>query len=206
LHELIEFGSRLVFDAATGYVVEKALEPVFEPTWALVKSVLLPNWGPAVDEIRLNLQEAMDKRRGDVARLVASLQQGEADALVTYLARAAAQATTEERMKMLAAAAAGVLTPDLDSEMRSRVARAVEQLEPSDVIALREVQSVAVGTEIRQVAGTPDNRAALLQSGCLLGVPVGLPGVPNSFEMTAVGRAVLQTLELWTPAERAARS
>jgi len=31
-------------------------------------------------------------------------------------------------MKMLAAATAGVLTPDLDSEMKSRVARAVDQL------------------------------------------------------------------------------
>src|SRR6267143_3938014 len=104
MQELIELGSKLVFDAATGLVVEKALEPVLEPAWALVKSVLLPNWGAARDAIRLNLQEAQDKRGAEnkqhLARLVKSLQQGEADALVTHLARAAAQATTRDRMEM----------------------------------------------------------------------------------------------------------
>ncbi len=200
MHELIESGSRLVVDAATGYVVEKALKPVLEPTWALVKSVLLPNWGPAVNAIRLNLQDAKDKRRAGnkeyAERLAESLQEGEANALVTHLARAAAQATTEDRMQMLAAAAAGVLTPDLDSEMRSRVARAVEQLEPSDVIALRVVrEALSRGENVQQVAGVPQNRTALVQSGCL-SIATGA-GYRSLHEPTPLGFALLHALESW---------
>ena len=200
MHDPIEMGTRLIVDAAAGYVVEKALKPVLEPTWNLLKSVLLPNWGPAVDEIRLNLQEAKAKRRADnlqhIARLAESLHAGEADALVTHLARAAAQATTDARMKMLAAAAAGILTPDLDSEMRSRVARAVEQLEPSDVIALRKVkEGVARGENVQQVEGTSQNRTALVQSGCL-DVAAGA-GYRSLHQPTPLGLGVLKALEDW---------
>lgn len=42
------------------------------------------------------------------------------------------------------------MADDLDSEMRSRVARAVEQLEPSDVIALREVSRAQAGSVVQQ--------------------------------------------------------
>jgi hypothetical protein len=176
------------------------LEPVLEPAWALLKSVLLPNWGAARDAIQLNLQDAQDRRGAEnkqhVARLVESLQHGEADALVTHLARAAAQATTEDRMRMLAAAAAGVLTPDLDSEMRSRVARAVEQLEPSDVIALRRVnEAFARGENVQQVEGTPQNRTTLVQFGCL-NIAAGA-GYRSLHEPTQLGLAVLKSLEFW---------
>jgi len=171
--DLIDLGSMLVVDAVRGYVVEKMLEPALRPAWAVIKSLLLPRWDPAIDAIRLNLQEAVDKRRAEDRefdrRVGASLQRGEEAALVTRLARAAAQATTDERMEMLAAAAAGILTPDLDSEMRSRVSRAVEELEPSDVIALRDVaRTISAGKSVEQVPGVPENRIALLQAGCLL--------------------------------------
>jgi len=45
MQQLIELGSKLVFDAATGFVADKALEPLLEPAWAVVNSVLLPNRG-----------------------------------------------------------------------------------------------------------------------------------------------------------------
>ena len=178
---------------------------MLRPAWEVLKS-FLPRWGPAVDAIQLNLMEAVEKHRAEdsqyVERFVRSLQRGEAHALVTYLARAAAQSTTEERMRMLAAAAAGVLTPDLSSEMRSRVARAVEQLEPSDVIALREVSGYAAsGHGIQQIAGSPENGAALLQTGCLLAGPTGV-GFRSKYEMTPLGRAVLHALETWTESPR----
>jgi len=130
-----------------------------------------------------------------------SLQSGEADALITRLTREAAQATTEERMRMLAGAAAGVLTPDINSEMRSRVARAVEQLEPSDVVALREVSGYAdSGHGIQYIAGTPQNGAALLQTGCLLAAS-GI-GYRSKYEMTPLGSAVLHALQTWTESSR----
>jgi len=104
---------------------------------------------------------------------------------------------------MLAAAAAGVFTPDLDSEMRSRVSRAVEQLEPSDVIALRRVnEAFARGENVQQVEGTPQNRTALVQFGCL-NIAAGA-GYRSLHEPTPLGLGVLKALEDWprVPAPR----
>ncbi len=110
--------------------------------------------------------------------------------------QAAARATTTSRMQMLAAAAVGVLIPDFDGEMRSRVARAVEQLEPSDVVALRRVKAAFDGGHsIQQVDGIPQNRIALLQTGCLLEHPEA--GAVRRYEPTPVGFAILETLQLW---------
>lgn len=200
--DLVAWGSKLVFDAATGFAVEKALEPVLQPAWSLLKSVLLPRWDPAVEAIRLNLAEAVEKRRAEDkeydAKLVASLKRGEADALLTHLARAAAQATTDDRMEMLAAAVAGVLTPDLDSETRSRVARAIEQLEPTDAVSLRAVAKIAKGLPIVGVNGGEASRAALVQAGALI-VHVGGKSFAQVLEVTSLGLSILKALEHWKP-------
>src|SRR2546423_1409851 len=138
---MIESALTLIEDGTKGFIVEETLGSVLRPLFSLLKALVWNQWDPAVNEFRLNLAEAVEKHRAKdreyVERLQRSFSRGEARALATQLVQAAAQSTTEDRMRMLAAAAAGVLTPDLDSEMRSRVARAVEQLEPSDVIALR---------------------------------------------------------------------
>ena len=99
---------------------------------------------------------------------------------------------------MLAAAAAGVLTPDLDSEMRSRVVRAVEQLEPSDVIVLRQAESTSPGQALKYLGAGPEARAALFSSGCLVLVGGGM-ALGQNVEVTPIGRAVLKTLEAWRP-------
>jgi hypothetical protein len=90
--------------------------------------------------------------------------------------------------------------------MRSRVARAVAQLEPSDVIALRKVhQALSQRHTVQQVDGIPQNRTALLQAGCLLAA--GGAGYGNKYEPTPVGFAVLTVLESWprTPEQEAMR-
>jgi hypothetical protein len=187
-------------DATAGYVVEKALEPALRPTLAFLKSILLPRWDQSGDEVRRCVADAFEEaEKADsqfFERLQRSLQSGEADALLTRLAREAAQATTEERMRMLAAAAAGVLTPDLNSEMRSRVTRALEQLEPSDIIALRVVNAARMKHHnVMQIDGQPESSRALLQTGCVFEKP-GV-GQDTRFEMLSLGRAVLHTLKLW---------
>jgi hypothetical protein len=205
--DLTQAALHFVQDATVGYVVEKALEPALRPTWAFLKSILLPRWDEGYDEVRRCISDAFrEAEKTDkqfFERLQRSLQSGEADALLTRLAREAAQATTDERMRMLAAAAAGVLTPDLDSEMRSRVARALEQLEPSDVLALRKLNAARMKHHnVMQIEGAESTRA-LLQTGCAYEVP-GV-GQETRFEMLPLGRAVLRTLKQWKPREGAPR-
>lgn len=202
MHDLVQAGATLVFDATQAYVIEKALEPGLQALWTVAKSVLFPRWDAAVSEVQRKVADAFESARvGDaqfVERLRRSLQAGEGDALVTRLLRDAAQATTDDRMHMLAAAAAGVLTPDLDSEMRSRVTRALEQLEPSDVIALREVSRArALDEGVQQISGPPETTRALLQSGCVFRAE-GV-GYRSNYEVTPLGNSVLRALDLWKP-------
>jgi len=77
------------------------------------------------------------------------LDDHEVAAVVMRLFPEAVMATTALRRRMLAHALAGLLQPDLDSETRSRVTRAITQLEPGDVRELRKVDeaSRAAGTQ-----------------------------------------------------------
>ncbi len=193
-----------IVDVVGGKVAEKALEAALRPTWACVRSILFPNWEPASKAIRLQLEEHLQElhqRDGDVIEaLNRSLEEGEANALATSFLRAAAQATTDEKMKMLVAAAAGVFTPDLDSEMRSRVSRAVVELEPSDVLALRRALTTEPfkGTaKIGDVAtlAIPVDRVyeGLLHAGCIADANVAGGGV----YVTERGKAVAKSLAAW---------
>ena len=113
--------------------------------------------------------------------------------------RAAAQATTEGRMKMLAAAAAGVFTPDLDSEMRSRVSRAIMEFEPSDVLELRRLMEADQRSGGSYVAGRmrlewePLERAGCIKNATML--------AGHGILVNDLGRMVLTALESWAPAE-----
>ncbi|HYG70115.1 MAG TPA: hypothetical protein VD838_20740, partial [Anaeromyxobacteraceae bacterium] len=106
-------------------------------------------------------------------------------------------------------AAAGVFTPDLDSEMRSRVARAVAAIEPGDVLSLREVNAagghlfVQEGDEDSPRPELRNTMPPLLQSGCVRPVPV-LGGM--RYTLTPTGRGVLESLRSWKrdPARSAA--
>ena len=148
-----------------------------------------------------------------VEALERSLQEGEADALASAFVRTAAQATTRERMRMLAAAAGGVFTPALDSEMRSRVARALEQLEPSGTAALVAVVDLAEREMAERLSAAQVEH--LQAAGCLsvdflpkmnpawsttlLSQPdaaqTGI--VAGSMAVTTVGRSVVVALRRW---------
>lgn len=87
----------------------------------------------------------------------------------------------EGRRKMLAAAAAGSVRPDIDAEMKSRAERALAVLEPSDIAVLRDFVSKVSSEEeaAKHFAGWSDIRAywaerptlsriSLEQTGCIL--------------------------------------
>jgi hypothetical protein len=105
-------------------------------------------------------------------------------------------------MRLLAQALAGLYTPDLDAEMRSRLSRAVVELEPSDILALRDALrmperfgSAAAGYP--RVASIPPDRRyeALVAAGCIADANVMGGGV----YVTALGHALAGVLISWAP-------
>jgi hypothetical protein len=66
----------------------------------------------------------------------------DAQAYARVLFQEAAKSVTRERRIMIAAAIAGGVTPDFEAEERSRLARALAQLEPSDVSMLRALEAL----------------------------------------------------------------
>ncbi|SRR5712692_5403121 len=199
MDELVQAGIKIVVDVTAGHVAAELLDPVLKPVWAVLKS-FLPRFDEAGEAIRLNLSEARERYnargREDAERLKQTIERGEAEALVKRLWFDASRATTAAKMEMLAAAVAGLLTPEFDSEMRSRVTRAIEELEPSDVIALREVRRLRdSGNGVEYLPGTAQNGVALLQTGCL-DEARGI-GYRTKYDLTPLGRALLQALETW---------
>ena len=55
--------TRFAVDITTGYLAERALEPVLEPAWRVVRSIVFPRWGEATGEARLQLKEHFDELR-----------------------------------------------------------------------------------------------------------------------------------------------
>lgn len=209
----------IAVDLAKGTVLEKLRDKAIAPVWEVLRPLLYPWWDEALHEVRLRLGEAIEQARAEdaefVDRLARTLERGEADALVTALLRSAAQATTEARMKMLSAAAAGVFVPDLNSEMRSRVARAVAQLEPSDISELAGLVKLSdrfrnrprfLISSRRGRDGSRDSSfASLVAAGCLL-VDEQEPAfsrvggkAERSIQtlVTATGYAVVRALRAW---------
>ncbi len=117
----------------------------------------------------------------------------EAASVVMRLFPEAVTATTAERRTMLAHALAGLLQPGLSPETKSRVSRAVAQLEASDVRELRRV--AASGSTTGQPVHISPELEPLLVAGCVL------PGAAGQgVTLTAVGRAVLTVLASWSAA------
>ncbi len=51
MSDLSKVALKLVMDATTGYVVEKALEPALRPLLEFAKSILFPRWDSAREEV-----------------------------------------------------------------------------------------------------------------------------------------------------------
>lgn len=125
-------------------------------------------------------------------------------ALFARLFPEAVLAPTRERRRLMAAAIAGIITPDIALEEKSRVVRALAGLEPSDVLHLRIfVKDMRVpDAEIqlwRQLGnGQPHSQVALENAGCL----VWREGQNKSgYFATSLGKAVVKYLEDWSPTD-----
>lgn len=185
---------------AVSYVVGKAFDHLLS---------LLPN---NTEKVNRKWREMMDDAwlefQGDLRTVVARIEklenqpstvigEREATALVVRLLPEAAAATTQERRRLLTSALAGLFKPDLSSEMRSRVSRAVMQLEPSDVVELRELDKAYRTPGVTPATMMTTEREPLLLAGCIVDESrtVGGRGVYPS----KVGLALLATLANWPP-------
>jgi len=142
-------------------------------------------------------------------RLIAAMDEREARAPFYRLGTEDAQATTKERMRMLAHALANLYTPDLDAERRSRVSRAILALEPSDARALRSIVDLSPDEITRRLPGAAVE--SLVAAGCLavpyssaLGSPLEeQEPVDRYTQVTVVGRDVVAALAAWQPSPTA---
>ncbi len=88
-------------------------------------------------EFHVCVNYLIDKHGQTVEQLASKLDMESTKRLFFKLFPEAVSSTTRERTRLLCAALAGAASPDIDAETKSRVARVVVQLEPSDIIILK---------------------------------------------------------------------
>lgn len=83
--------------------------------------------------------QALETVKADLLERVSSAEERLFHQTVLRLWPEAIGALSADHRSLLAAAAAGVLRPDFDVETKSRVLRALSQLEPADIVQLRQL-------------------------------------------------------------------
>jgi hypothetical protein len=186
------------------------------------KKKLDDEWDRQIAEVALEAHSLMRQHwerldEETIVRIMSKIETREVQAFVRVLYDAAIHSVTIERARMLCAAIAGGLAIDESAEMKSRVARALMALEPSDISLLRGLAQNHLGSHGAYVTLNASNAESLLQAGCLLIVPestayLASTGEVDSYatiyqheqqqlharmELTTIGRAVLRFLEGW---------
>jgi len=161
------------------------------------------------DEIQIETVQAVHRLEQRVAQsfdqLVTKVDAQEAQILCLRLLEQATRSARQDRRRMMAHAVAGVFAPDLDSEMKARAERVLEQLEPRDVAQLRTVlDDTADDYELSSVC-----KGALVAAGCV--VPAARWGsstegrsptaLVSPREVTEVGLAVVAFVTDWREEE-----
>lgn len=181
--------------------------------WSLLKSFttdeqykqrrdrLMFDWSAEIAEQLRSLEARFDnlaKKLDDQAK---------SDFFGTYASftPAAMGALSKAHRSLYAAAVANVLRPDFDVETKSRVLRAIHQLEPGDVVHLR-----TLGAEVSDIGAATERiyrRAELLSSKAPAAVlevfrEAALEGahcLTDRGHITPLGREVVRFLEAWDP-------
>ena len=148
----------------------------------------------------------LEAKHGELVREVAG-KMDERAVLVLFaqLHAEAMKSAARDRLRLMCAAIAGIFTPQIDLEMKSRIARAITQLQPSDVICLRRIAGFLADqhVDVARVLSSAVGIDALKNCGC---VSVDAAGEDFSrdpvqtaqpLELTGVGRALLSFVETW---------
>jgi hypothetical protein len=152
------------------------------PRFREARDELFREWFVEYAEKVAYLYASLQALADDVAELEARVQErsddGEAQAVYANYARSAYQEPIEERRRMLAHAAAGVIDSALSVADHSRVERTLRELDPSDVLALHGLSQCAGNfykgskqhslNRVRQLVWADWPRAdVLVASGCV---------------------------------------
>lgn len=136
--------------------------------------------------------------------------------LVSGLLVQAVRSPTLDRKKLMTATMAGLCRPDLDLEMKMRIAQAVERLQPSDALHLLAVADHAdvprpqktlrlTGEQMEQWRSIQKSREdmtdALLLVGCIRTPTERDGGTSSRYLPTKLGLAVLDTIRGWDDPE-----
>ena len=192
------------FSVATGAVKAVTLTQKIAKLIPSSKQKIAEAWQEQIEDVALEANAAVQRlteNLGDeaIAQIEARLHTRAVQAFVRVLFDAAIHSVTRERMVMLCAALASGAVLDEAAEMKSRVARAVTMLEPSDVVLLRKLVAEHGSLETA-LQFNLDGAAALTQAGCLIYSPpsnqMGFPTTGLSL-VTEVGRALLRFVETW---------
>lgn len=152
----------------------------------------------------------IDKHCETVEQLDSKLDMESTERLFWKLFPEAVSSTTRERTKMLCAALAGATNPDIDAETKSRVARAIVQLEPSDIKILKRHHDQFGETTIRgnlshfEIVREDRSRQALVLAGCVEVDEDDDFSEGLTARVTKLGVDVLDHLSAWKPEADAA--
>lgn len=166
------------------------------------------------------IKKMVERMGGDpdvaIARLADSVNEEEAAAIIGRLLPEAVFSATKDRRRLMAAAMAGTFSPDFRIEEKSRITRAIAQLEPSDVVVLRSVKGFGLaGPEVvtrnfqERVRNRELSLTALEAAGCIEEIveparrdsrgEVHRPERRKN-ELTHLGSMTLQFIAEWEPA------
>jgi hypothetical protein len=175
-----------------------------------VKEIAL-EWPRHVERLQ---QDFAEQGRDLQVEIAEKVDERAATILFARMLEEAIESPTRERLSLMCGAMTGVINPDLDVETKSRVARAVAMLEPSDVILLRRMVDAKTDHAIGGLAAEQRLEAEALQlAGC---IRLGDDGVgflssvhqkeenarlslPTLGQVTLLGSAVLRQIGTWQP-------
>ncbi len=171
-------------------------------TWEAMKEEILVETAAALDRL-------VAKHGALVGEVARKLDERAVTVLCVQLHEQAMKSAMRERLRLMAAAIAGVFTPEVDLEMKSRATRALALLEPSDVLILRGIAATGkFHAHGRRAEWARDRLAPLVAAGCIAieeGRFFVVAGMDEGFpaRMREIGADVLRLVETWQEAPAA---
>jgi len=175
--------------------------PTNEKRWSELRDRLARDAVPQLENALYTFMDyQIDKNQQTAEQLGQKLDVETAERLFSRLFFESMHATTKERTRLLCAALAGSLNPDFDTELKSRITRAILELEPSDVVLLRRLTtSGTYDIPDQQVEREAQySHDALNRAGCL-DFSEGGYGGGRQTRVTQLGRDLVRYLAAWTP-------
>ncbi|MHB8878882.1 MAG: hypothetical protein ACYC8T_34710 [Myxococcaceae bacterium] len=202
-------------DEMTNKVVEVVVEKALEKSVELVVErlrALLPTEGTkrlyrklaedaafeASGYFRLLVERLGKDPEVVAAHIAATVTDEQAAALFGKLFPEAVYAATTDRRRLIAAALAGTFDPNYDVEMKSRLARAITMLEPSDVLVLRRMAEQH-DPLLASTSGPHQVSLPALQAAQCTTAAGHFIGQIQGVAVTEFGRTLLRWIADWQP-------